>query len=233
MLKLPIDVSSTALLLPAYKNNNQTCGGLGRDFATGMYRSNEHAQRPKFHTGIFCYFVIFWPMVYNNLIKCLSSITINQWSGLVPVRLLPRPSRSVHFCDVSKTLGPRDPKPIGRAIAENLKKKIIVDIQGIKYIYEGPQSVLLSRNPEPNFAQSRNPDSYFRNPVSPHSFNLESRSRFALKSRIPSFKYGKSRIPENLFLIPFGIIHSIVHVLKHGKTTILDSNFSDVSFTPI
>ena len=30
---------SPALLYPAYKNNNQTCGGLGRVCATGMYRS--------------------------------------------------------------------------------------------------------------------------------------------------------------------------------------------------
>ena len=59
------------------------------------------------------------PIVYNNLKMCLSSITINHSSGLVPVQLLPRLSRSVHFGDVSKTLGPRDPKPIGRAIAEN------------------------------------------------------------------------------------------------------------------
>ena len=80
------------------------------------------------------------PMVYNNLLMCLWSITINHWSGLVPVPLLPRPSRSVHFGDVSKTLGLRDPKPIGRAIAENWKIKNIVHIQSIKYIYKGPQS---------------------------------------------------------------------------------------------
>ena len=59
------------------------------------------------------------PIVYDNLKMCLSSITINHSSGLVPVLLLPRLSRSVHFGDVSKTLGPRDPKPIGRTIAEN------------------------------------------------------------------------------------------------------------------
>ena len=34
-----IVVPSPALLYPAYKNNNQTCGGLGRVCATGMYRS--------------------------------------------------------------------------------------------------------------------------------------------------------------------------------------------------
>ena len=93
-------------------------------------------------------------MVYNNLIKCLSSITINQWSGLVPVRLLPRPSRSVHFCDVSKTLGPRDPKPIGRAIAENLKKKSLLTYKVSNTFMRVPSrffypviSNLISRNP--------------------------------------------------------------------------------------
>ena len=34
-----IVVPSTALLHPAYKNNNQRGGGLGRVCATGMYRS--------------------------------------------------------------------------------------------------------------------------------------------------------------------------------------------------
>ena len=34
-----IVVPSTALLNPAYKNNNQTLGGLGRVCATGKYRS--------------------------------------------------------------------------------------------------------------------------------------------------------------------------------------------------
>ena len=146
-------------------------------------------------------------MVYNNLIMCLSSITINHWSGLVPVPLLPRPSRSVHFGDLSKTLGPRDPKPIGRTIAKNCKKKkSLLTYKVSNTFMRLPNRVRQSRNLEPNFAQSRNPDSYFRNPVSPHSFNPESRPRFALKSRIPSFKYGKSRISENLFLIPFGII---------------------------
>ena len=44
---------STALLYPAYKNNNQTRGGLGRVCATGMYRSIGHVEFPKFQTGIF------------------------------------------------------------------------------------------------------------------------------------------------------------------------------------
>ena len=48
-----IVVHSTALLHPAYKNNNQTRGGLGRVCATGMYRSIEHVKFLKFQTGIF------------------------------------------------------------------------------------------------------------------------------------------------------------------------------------
>ena len=41
-------------LYPAYKNNNQTRGGLGRVYATGMYRSTGHVKFPaKFQTGIF------------------------------------------------------------------------------------------------------------------------------------------------------------------------------------
>ena len=57
--------------------------------------------------------------------------------------------------------------------------------------------------------QSRDPDLRFSsNPVIPraisgipppaHTFNPESLPDFAVKSRIPSFKLGKSRIPENL-----------------------------------
>ena len=48
-----IVVPSTALLYPAYKNNNQTRGGLGRVCATGMYRSIGHVEFPKFQMGIF------------------------------------------------------------------------------------------------------------------------------------------------------------------------------------
>ena len=54
-----------------------------------------------------------------------------------------------------------------------------------------PNRVLQSRNLGPNFGQSRNPEGYFGHPVSPHSFNPESRPRFALKSWIV----------KNLFLI--------------------------------
>ena len=48
-----IVVPSTAVLNPAYKNNNQTCGGLGRVCATGMYCSIGHVKFPKFQTRIF------------------------------------------------------------------------------------------------------------------------------------------------------------------------------------
>ena len=47
-----IVVPSTALLYPAYKNNNQTRGGLGRVCATGMYRSIGHVEFPTFQMGL-------------------------------------------------------------------------------------------------------------------------------------------------------------------------------------
>ena len=34
-------------------HNSKTRGGLGRVYATGMYRSIEHVKFPKFQTGIF------------------------------------------------------------------------------------------------------------------------------------------------------------------------------------
>ena len=40
----------SSLLTIAYKNNNQTRGGLGRVFATGMYRSTGRVEFPKFQT---------------------------------------------------------------------------------------------------------------------------------------------------------------------------------------
>ena len=46
-------LSSAALLYPAYKNNNQTRGGLGRVCPTGMYRSTGHLKFLKFQTEIF------------------------------------------------------------------------------------------------------------------------------------------------------------------------------------
>ena len=46
-------VLRTALLYPADNYNNQTRGGPGWVCATGMYRSIEHVQFPKFQTRIF------------------------------------------------------------------------------------------------------------------------------------------------------------------------------------
>ena len=46
-------VPSTALLYPAYKNNNQIHDGLGQICATGMYCFIEHVKFPKFQTTIF------------------------------------------------------------------------------------------------------------------------------------------------------------------------------------
>ena len=43
-------VPSTALLYPAYKNNNQARGGLGRICATRIYRFIGHVKFPKFQT---------------------------------------------------------------------------------------------------------------------------------------------------------------------------------------
>ena len=48
-----IVVYSAALLHPAYKNNNQTRGGLGGVCATGMHSSIGHVKFLKFQTGIF------------------------------------------------------------------------------------------------------------------------------------------------------------------------------------
>ena len=42
-----IVVPSTALLYPAYMNNNQTRGRSSRVYATGMYRSIGHVTFPK------------------------------------------------------------------------------------------------------------------------------------------------------------------------------------------
>ena len=52
-LFVKIVVPSPALLYPAYKNNNQTRGDLGRVCATGMYRPIKHVEFPKFQSGIF------------------------------------------------------------------------------------------------------------------------------------------------------------------------------------
>ena len=47
-----IVVPSIDLLYPAYKNNDQTRGGLGLVCATGMYRFVGHVEAPKVQTGI-------------------------------------------------------------------------------------------------------------------------------------------------------------------------------------
>ena len=49
------------------------------------------------------------------LVKKLATLQTMHHSCLVPIRGLSRPSRSMHFSDVSGTNGPRDPKRIGRA----------------------------------------------------------------------------------------------------------------------
>ena len=48
-----IVVPCSALWHPVDKNNNKTRGGLGRVFATGMYRSIGPVEFPKFETEIF------------------------------------------------------------------------------------------------------------------------------------------------------------------------------------
>ena len=47
-----IVIPSTALLYPAFKNNNQTRGGLGRVCATEMHHSIPHVKFPKFRTAV-------------------------------------------------------------------------------------------------------------------------------------------------------------------------------------
>ena len=58
-----IVVPSTALLYPAYKNNDQMHDGLGRVCATGMYCFIGHVKFPKLQTGI----LVEWkaPLVFS------------------------------------------------------------------------------------------------------------------------------------------------------------------------
>ena len=49
-----------------------------------------------------------------------------------------------------------------------------------------------------NFVQSHNPEAYFGHSNSHAHFQSLISPDFALKSRIPSFKWGKSRIPKNI-----------------------------------
>ena len=76
-----IVVPSTAVLYPAYKNNNQMRGGLGRVCTTGIYRSFWHLEFPKIQTRIF----VKWkaPLVTRpGLIitaSCISKPTFSCW----------------------------------------------------------------------------------------------------------------------------------------------------------
>ena len=56
-----------------------------------------------------------------------------------------------------------------------------------------------------NFVQSHDPEAYFGHSNSHAHFQSLISPDFALKSRIPSFKWGKSRIPKNLL----GTLNSI------------------------
>ena len=56
-----------------------------------------------------------------------------------------------------------------------------------------------------NLVQSHNPEAYFGHSNSHAHFQSLISPDFALKSRIPSFKWGKSRIPKNLL----GTLNSI------------------------
>ena len=89
-----IVVPSTTLLHPAYKNNNQTHGGLGWVCATGMYRSIGHVEFPKCQTGIF----VEWkapqgyhlPPIYEticSLVKTRLQITANITDGFQKLRV--------------------------------------------------------------------------------------------------------------------------------------------------
>ena len=65
----------TALLYPAYKNNNQTRGGLGRVCATGMYSSIGQVEFPKFQTGIFVEWKV--PIVPPNTTFVLNTFRVH------------------------------------------------------------------------------------------------------------------------------------------------------------
>ena len=65
----------TALLYPAYKNNNQTRGGLGRVCATGMYSSIGQVKFQKFQTGIFVEWKV--PIVPPNTTLVLNTFRVH------------------------------------------------------------------------------------------------------------------------------------------------------------
>ena len=156
-------------------------------------------------------------------------INYNESLACSPYRFFPSLLGQCIFGDVSKTLGPRDPKPRDRW---KFKKKSLLTYKMSNTFMRLPNRVIQSRNLEPNFPQSRNPDSYFRNPVSPHLFQSRISPSFCFK--IPNLELQIREIPHPGKPISDSFWYNfIVHVLKHGKTIILNSNFSDVSFTPI
>ena len=75
-----------------------------------------------------------------------------------------------------------------------------VNSTALSIIYWVPNNVLQLRNPYLQTRGSRNPKVNFGipSPARAHTFNPESRRDFALKSRIPSFNEGKTRIPKSL-----------------------------------
>ena len=103
---------STALLYPAFKNNNQTRGGLGRVCATGMYRSIGHVEFPKFQTGIF----VDWKVPFLSLVVLKGkrekdkveirerrwSISISVWSASINSLLDDLMQASVEVREFSK-----------------------------------------------------------------------------------------------------------------------------------
>ena len=78
-----IVVPNTALLYPAYKNNNQTRCGLGRVCVTGKYRSIGNVEFPKFQTANFCWSESTHSLHYIGL-KCLQGRICNRERKKIP-----------------------------------------------------------------------------------------------------------------------------------------------------
>ena len=93
----------------------------------------------------------------------------------------------------------------GRSIGKHWVRKMSVKMKFSKTASDGgsvmetrrKQAFILRVSPIGFFAPVI-PRVIFGIPPPAHTFNPKSRSDFALKSRIPSFKWGKSRIPKNL-----------------------------------
>ena len=87
-----------SFLYPSYKNNNQTGGGLGRVYATGMYRSIGHVDFPKFQTGIYVEWKVL--LIYRvNKSKPVSQVFVSEQSATT----LPRTRENIAktgFCKV-------------------------------------------------------------------------------------------------------------------------------------